>query len=384
MNLQNLYIKKDNGKMQIIFLTSSPLHKMHFNDLYIDELSERFDTEIWDVSDLYGRGRDNKEFPQVKRIFTKGELEICISGIKQKTVVITNILIFDLYLVKPLFEKKKIPVVSIDKESIIFWMRDNFLKRNPQYASEADHKKFFWKSFFLTRKIYSYLEYRHMKYDYMFGAYNYFPEASKRFIKIHNLKYDEYLKSEQEDRVLDYEYILFMDAGLAHLPAVSGKPNSIDQNDYVKAMNYLFEELEKKYNLPVVIAAHPKSGYEEETFNGREIILYKTPELLKYAELVLAHYSTSLIDLVLQKKQVLFLYSEEYMDSCSRTILITTREYAKMLGAPLLDIKDFSLEKIEIKINEEMYDSFIQDHILNREFISSTNAQLIEDFLKKI
>ena len=50
----------------------------------------------------------------------------------------------------------------------------------------------------------------------------------------------------------------------------------------------------------------------------------------------------------------------------------------------LLYPKDFSLENLEIKINEELYDFFIQDHILNREFQSSTNTQLIGEFLKKI
>lgn len=367
--------------MKVLFVTSSPLHKMHLNDMYINEISDAFESEIWDISYLYGRGRENVDFPDVLQLQDLDDLNDKLDELKESAIAITNVLIYDLHVIYDVFHKRHIPLVSIDKESIIFWLRDAFLKEHSMYVSEEERKKFFWKSNPFTRKLYSYLEYQHVKFDYILGARNYFPDATKHFVHIHSLKYDEYLRSKEAEPVLDEKYILFMDAGLAHLPAVSGKPDSINREEYLADMNRLFKRLESEYKLPVVIAAHPKSEYQENDFGDRKIILYKTPALLKYAEFVLAHYSTSLIDLVLQKKPVIFLYSESYMNSPSQTILINSIEYAKMLNAPLVDLKKNS--EFSIHFDEEAYNRFIEKHVINKECYGRKNADLIIDFLKK-
>jgi len=355
---------------------------MHLNDMYINEISDTFDSEIWDISYLYGRGRENVDFPDILQLKNFSELNRMLDEIKEPAVAITNVLIYDLHIIYNSFHKKHIPLVSIDKESIIFWLRDAFLKEQRQYASKEESKKFFWKSNPFTRRIYSYLEYQHVKFDYMLGARNYFPDATKHFVHIHSLKYDEYLRSKEVAPVLSEKYILFMDAGLAHLPAVSGKPDSINRKEYLTDMNRLFERLEAEYKLPVVIAAHPKSEYSENDFGSRKIILYKTPALLKYAEFVLAHYSTSLIDLVLQKKPVVFLYSESYMHSPSQTILINAIQYAKLLNASLVDLKGDL--KISLHFDEAAYDRFIEEHIINHDCLGKSNAELIIEFLKEM
>lgn len=349
--------------------------------MYINEINKEYDTQIWDISYLYGRGVKNFEFPNIPCIGSFHELEDRLDDIEDQIVVITNVLIYDLNKIYKIFKRRRIPIVSIDKESIIFWMRDNYLKEHLEDATEDERKKFFWKSNVVTRKIYSYLEYQHVKFDYILGARNYFPDATRHFVHIHNLKYDEYLKC-KEERIIEQKYILFMDAGLAHLPSVAGKDNSIDKDAYLKRMNCLFDRLETKYNMPVIVAAHPKSHYSEGAFGKRKVILYKTPVLLKYAEFILAHYSTSLIDLVLQKKPVVFLYSKAYMNSSSKTILVTTVEYARMLNAPLIDIE--VEEDIEVSFDENAYDKFIKEHIVNSDYLDKTNAELIITFLKSI
>ncbi len=66
----------------------------------------------------------------------------------------------------------------------------------------------FWKANVITRKIYSYLEYRHVKFDYLLGAKKlFFRMQPNIFVHIHNLKYDEYLRSKEEERVVEYKYI---------------------------------------------------------------------------------------------------------------------------------------------------------------------------------
>lgn len=369
--------------MKILFVTSSSLHKMHIIDMYINEISEKYETEIWDVSPIF-HNKGKIEFPDILRVNTLFELsELLDKEIRRnRLIVITNILIYDLHIVYNIFHCRGIPIISIDKESMIFWMKDNYGKKHPELLTTEDKRRIRFKSVPILRKAYSYLEYQHVKFDYILGAYNYFPDACKNFFQIHSLKYDEYIKTKEKKNILQEKYILFMDAGLAHLPSHEGKKNAIDKEEYLNAMNKFFDRIEKQFSLPVIIAAHPKSEYKENDFNGRQIILYKTSELLKYAELVLAHYSTSLIELVLEKKKVVFLYSKDYMNSDSRTVLENASEYAEMLNASLVDIKEE--QKIEVKYDEEAYERFINRFLICNSKKDKKNAELIVEFLEKL
>ena len=369
--------------MKILFLTSSPLHKMHIVDMYIEEIRSVYDILIWDVSPLFSN-KGPTDFPQIPVIQTMEEFENKLDEVirQDKIIVITNILIYDLHIVYRQLHKRRILIVSIDKEMMISWMKDNYGKKHPGKVDKEERRKYKIKAVPILRQIYSYMEYRHAKFDYLLGACNYFPDASRHFFHIHNLKYDEYLHSKNKAPVVNGKYILFMDAGLAHLPSHEGKPNAIDKEEYLKSINIFFDKVEKKFKLPVIVAAHPKSGYQENDFKGRPIILYRTPELLKYAELVLAHYSTSLIELVLQKKKVIFMYSKDYMNSDSRTVLETASEYADMLQASLVDIKGD--EEIEVRYDENAYNNFIDKYIICSEKRNYSNAELIIGFLKKL
>lgn len=373
--------------MRVIIMSSSPLHKMHFTDLYINELREKYPVSIWDVSRLYWKSEPSPEFPEVERVESTEELSAKVEQLtsKEQCVCITNILIYNLHVVYPAFHKAGIPLLQIDKESVIWWMRDAWYRDHPEYADDAVRKMLRWKGNPLTRLIYSWMEYQHVKFDYLLGARNYYPEQAKKFVPIHSLKYDEYLRSTEESPVLSEKYILFMDAGLAHLASVSGKPNSIDRDDYLDCMNRLFDQLEERYHLPVVIAAHPKSEYPENAFRGRQVILYKTAALARYAEFVLCHYSTSIIDLVLQRKPIVFLTSKDYMESASKTILITTAEYAKLLHAPLLELHEEKLpDSLSTTVDEAAYDAFTREHIIGRVSAEKNNRELILEFLKTL
>ena len=104
---------------------------------------------------------------------------------------------------------------------------------------------------------------------------------------------------------------------------------------------------------------------------------------MKYAEFVLAHYSTSLLELVLQKKKVVFLYSEEYMESDSRTVLETAMEYADMLQAVVADIKKD--EDVEIRFKRESVRPVhrkVYRYMKKGKMIPT--RQLIIEFLKKL
>ena len=76
------------------------------------------------------------------------------------------------------------------------------------------------------------------------------------------------------------------------------------------------------------------------------------------------------------------MYSKDYMNSDSRTVLETASEYADMLQASLVDIKGD--EEIEVRYNEKAYNNFIDKYIIWSEKRNYSNAELIIEFLKKL
>lgn len=367
--------------MKVIFLTSSPLHKMHFVDMYIHEIGKEFNTEIWDISLIYNR-RGKSDFDYVKIIETMQELEDVVEekNVNDKLVVITNILIYDLHVVYSIFHRRKIPLITIDKEFMAFWMKERYEREHFKTLSFSEQKRIIFKSVPVLRQAYSFLEYQHVKFDYVLGKYNYYPDSCKHFFQIHSLKYDEFLKTNDSIRLIEGKYILFLDAGLAHHPSHEGAKNAVKKQEYLKEINAFFERIEKKFSMPVIVASHPKSNYNKNDFNGRKIILYKTSDLIKYADIILAHYTTSLIEAVLQKKRIVFLYSREYIDSDSKTLMENTIEYSKMLNATLVDIKD---EKdMEVKFDSRSYEKFTDKFLKCKRKENYSNSEMIVRFLK--
>ena len=66
-------------------------------------------------------------------------------------------------------------------------------------------------------------------------------------------------------------------------------------------MNSFFNMIENN-GLKVIIAAHPKSDYKINPFEGREIYKYKTNELVKNSTFTMAHMSSSINFSVLHNK----------------------------------------------------------------------------------
>ena len=80
---------------------------------------------------------------------------------------------------------------------------------------------------------------------------------------------------------------------------------TISLEEYNKLLNNFFDMLEKKTNLEVVIALHPRN--KENLFLKRKCYQNKTCELVRKSNIVIAHYSTAISFAVLFYKPILFL-----------------------------------------------------------------------------
>ncbi|MEA5088413.1 hypothetical protein [Solidesulfovibrio sp.] len=130
----------------------------------------------------------------------------------------------------------------------------------------------------------------------------------------HTLDYDIYLQCRDLPRNGTGSTAVFLDGYLPYHPDCQrlGVAPYVTAEQYYPLLNRFFEALERRSGLRVVIAAHPRSHYEEheECFPGREIVKGRTAELVRDAGLVMLHASTAVNFAVLFNKPMLFLTSD--------------------------------------------------------------------------
>lgn len=140
-----------------------------------------------------------------------------------------------------------------------------------------------------------------------------FSSKSNGNIYINHPDYDACLNNSNE--MNSQKNIVYLDNYFPYHPDIKkNNPNwnVIDIEKHYKEMNYIFERIEKKYNLKVIIAAHPKSDYKRNEFNGRTIVKYHTRELIADAVLVLLHSSNAIAFAISYGIPFMFISSSQY------------------------------------------------------------------------
>ena len=207
----------------------------------------------------------------------------------------------------------------------------------------------------------------------------------------HTLDYDLYLKDLRKPsniKFKDENYIVFCDQYLPLHPEYirrNIKP-PIAPEIYYPAMCKFFYKVEKETGFKVVIAAHPRSKYEEhpDYFDGRKVIRGKTMELVRDSEFVLMHGSTSLNFAVMYNKPVLFLtmVKMEQPKVFSDYIQVFSSELNK--GFITID-SDYKIDwDKELKIDEEAYANYKEKYIKRRNSKEEFFWQIVADEIKKL
>ena len=116
-------------------------------------------------------------------------------------------------------------------------------------------------------------------------------------IWLHLLDYDIYLKYREEgaDMTLG-RYAVFLDEYIPFHPDYQsmGVEPPASADEYYPKLCTFFEFIEKKFDLRVIVAAHPRSNYDltKKYFGDRQVIKGKTTQLVKDSVFVIAHAST--------------------------------------------------------------------------------------------
>ena len=197
--------------------------------------------------------------------------------------------------------------------------------------------------------------------------------------------YDSFIFLKNNPKALvKSRYAVFLDINLPRHPDLRlVKTKSVDENEYFRSINMFFELVEKKYGVEVVVAAHPHSNYNDTDFNGRKIIKNETFALVRAAEFVISHHSASMNYAVLNRKPIVYIYTQEMDRLYSDSAMPFIKGCAEFLNAAIYNVDDITdVDQINIQeVDKGRYDAYKYAFLISKETENSLSRDI---FLKEI
>jgi hypothetical protein len=184
----------------------------------------------------------------------------------------------------------------------------------------------------------------------------------------HSFDYQYYLQTKSKKSKFESlgQYVVFIDQCAPSHPdyAFHGNVAPVSEDIYYSSINAFFEVFERIMGIKIVISAHPRRKSTERDFwEGRQVVIGKTPELISGAKLVISHYSTALSFAVLNRKPILQITTDEYINSYRREQFLA---FSQALSLNLLNVDRYSDDEINASIfdvNEDVYLEYQERYI---------------------
>jgi hypothetical protein len=241
-----------------------------------------------------------------------------------------------------------------------------------------------WAKFITEYKKIQYTLYK--KKNNMLPFSRYFSTSSASNDRINHSDYETYKKLLNESTPLIQEkYIVFIDNYYPIHPDFRdfAKSKPINPENYYTSMKHFFDFLEKKYNMPVVIAAHPKAIYLNHEFGNRKIIKYNTGKLIQHSENVLIHASNSVSYAVLFDKPIAFIKTATMKPLNKYSFFISS--LAKTFGKQVFNINKHEFEKFTFsKVSPSIADHYINNYLTSPQTKNKLNQNILIEEIKNI
>lgn len=240
------------------------------------------------------------------------------------------------------------------------------------------------KYIFYLNKVYSSFYIVGSKADLDRSKHHILFNNKSEYIYYYNLDYgfslDQKLK---KSKISKDKYAVFLDEANTNHPDnekfFGSKDGAVGAN-YHKQLNSFFKKIENKFNLSVVIAAHPRNNFHalDNPFSPRKFIKNKTISLVKNSEFVITHSSTSANMAVIFKKPIVFISSKDYLKKYKTSIL----KFSEQLKKNVIDIsnKNYDLTNV-YKIEDKKYNLYFKKFIKYRNYDDMSLIQLIEEYI---
>ncbi len=189
----------------------------------------------------------------------------------------------------------------------------------------------------------------------------------KNLIKINSKHHDNLFNNRFE---VSEEYIVFVDGFIFdHKDRLmrDGKINIVDRKKYFKDVNNLLSDLQTMYEKKVIVCLHPANNIalKNKDYGNFECVKYQTEKFISKAFIVLYHEGSSVIQAILEKKNIINLYGNYLGTYINKRCEL----YAKLLDIKRYDLENYKLDDKESLIQElntskPNYENYIRENII--------------------
>ena len=216
-----------------------------------------------------------------------------------------------------------------------------------------------------------------------------------RILYTHSYDYDRYIENKRNGISISEDFIVFIEDGLIGRDRDYERyklSNCINQEKWESECRIFFDKLEKFYGVPVVVAGHPHSIYNDGKFAGRDIILGKTTELIPKAKLVVTQISTVFSMVNLYQKDFIFAlnndvqkqlcsYEDHYVRWYSYFIELMN---VKVLNFDETNLSDINIEKYVNKYQLKLGELYKNRYIKMDGTCEELNCEILEKVISEI
>ncbi len=145
----------------------------------------------------------------------------------------------------------------------------------------------------------------------------------------------------------------------------------------------LFSYLEERFNCPVTIAGHYKSGFTSPSaiFGNRNVHYGKTLELVSESLFVTTRYSTATAIAVYFKKPVVFIYSNELKED--EEAMQHIFGFSSAMNASVINIdEEVTDSEFELSIDSEAYSAYLEKYLSSGPIELANYEIVARDFLQ--
>ncbi len=352
--------KKGEEVKKIVLLLSSPFNQKDKERFGVECLAQNgFEVEVWDFTPFLNPWRwqrsqlFNNSTCEIYRIFSDQRTAFAsISGLRKDCLIVCIInFAYETCSLYRIISKCDVRYCLISYNYISFDMKPN---RNifKRLASVSFQKL---RGYLFLKIPYKFLCVSPAAIVLMLGGKLDLAglpvDSATRIVRSHYFDYDIYLKELQKPVEGKERIAVFLDNFIPFHPDW-GSAGNLDPVEYYALLCKFFDLLEKKYGVRIVIAAHPRSTYEElpDYFNGRAVIKDRTVELVRHSEFVVVHHSASISFAVLFSKPLVF---------------ITTDKLHQTEVAKIIDFMALAFNKTPINLDQDLKENMDEELIVD-------------------
>ncbi|GER94603.1 hypothetical protein A45J_2367 [hot springs metagenome] len=353
------------SKNKIIFFINSPFNERDYDRFGIEILKKnRFEVEVWDFTPFLSPKvfknyipPDKSNFEKCYIFFTEREAISAINKLPKSCLIICMFSYnYNTYTVYRTLSKNRLEycIFNYAFPSYTLSNRQNLFKKlmNITHEKLLDHLFMFIPFKFLGIRPATMALLLGERINVSKLPIN----QTTYIIRSHHLDYDIYLKEIQNPIQATENICVFLDGYIPFHPDFLHKGASYltPPEEYYQLLCNFFDFIEKSYGVHVIIAANPRSNYENhpDYFGGRPVIRGKTAELVKKSKFVILHETGAINFPVLFNKPMIF---------------ITTDMLRQSQIGPLIDFMASLFDKEAINLNNTFKIDWERELTVNEE-----------------